>query len=161
MNRNILKLYNIAKKDTRLIVGLMSGTSLDGLDLALCKVKGSGVDIQLELLAFETVEYSASFRDNIRSVFSKAEVDMKKLCIMNAEIGIEHAHLVKNLMNIWSINPSDFNLLASPGQTVFQSPQGLSAGKQPPNSTVRFGDGDHISFHIGIITISDFRQKHV
>lgn len=161
MNRNILKLYNIAKKDTRLIVGLMSGTSLDGLDLALCKVKGSGVDIQLELLAFETVEYSASFRDNIRSVFSKAEVDMKKLCIMNAEIGIEHAHLVNNLLNRWSIDPSDVDLIASHGQTVFHAPQGLSAGKEHPNSTLQIGDGDHISVHTGIITISDFRQKHV
>jgi anhydro-N-acetylmuramic acid kinase len=58
MNPNIARLYRVAQKKSRMIIGLMSGTSLDGLDVALCRVTGSGRSTQLELLEFETVPYS-------------------------------------------------------------------------------------------------------
>ncbi|MEO0041040.1 MAG: hypothetical protein RL329_488, partial [Bacteroidota bacterium] len=56
MNTQIQKLYNISQKKTRHILGLMSGTSLDGLDLAHCRITGAGADTQVELLHFETVD---------------------------------------------------------------------------------------------------------
>ena len=57
MHPNIQKLYDIAGKPKRLIIGFMSGTSLDGLDIALCAVEGNGADTKLELLNFETISY--------------------------------------------------------------------------------------------------------
>ena len=62
MNNQILKLYTISQKSNRLILGLMSGTSLDGLDIALCKIKNTGIDTQLELIQFETIDYEDDFR---------------------------------------------------------------------------------------------------
>lgn len=139
----------------------MSGTSLDGLDIALCKIKGSGVNTQVELLAFTTEEYSASFRDEIRSIFSHAVVATERLCVMNAKIGIEHARLVNASLDKWSMDSSDVDLVASHGQTIFHAPQNNIANKEHPNSTLQIGDGDHVSVNTGIITVSDFRQKHV
>lgn len=161
MNSNILKLYNIAKKDSRLIVGLMSGTSLDGLDIALCKVNGSGIHTHIEMLAFETIEYSNSFREDIKAVFSKDRVDMRLLCVMNASIGIEHARLVNATLAKWNIKAEEVDLIASHGQTVFHAPAGHIKTTDHPNSTLQIGDGDHIAVNTGIITVSDFRQKHV
>jgi anhydro-N-acetylmuramic acid kinase len=161
MNTNIHKLYNIAKKDSRLIIGLMSGTSLDGLDIVLCKISGSGSATQTEALAFETIDYTESFRRDIKAIFSKDMVDMKLLCAMNARIGLEHARLVNSALAKWEINTEDVDLIASHGQTVYHAPKTNSQIKDYPNSTLQIGDGDHIAVNTKIITISDFRQKHI
>lgn len=161
MNENIYKLYNISKKKSRYIIGLMSGTSLDGLDIALCHISGYGNQTHLEVLAFETMEYSSSFRDEIESVFSKLDVNMKMLCAMNAKIGIAHAALVKEALKKWNIKVNQVDLIASHGQTVFHAPKTSNINKGFPNSTLQIGDGDHIAVNTGIITVSDFRQKHV
>ncbi len=139
----------------------MSGTSLDGLDIVLCKVKGSGIQTHIEMLAFETIEYTASFREDIKAVFSKDKVDMKLLCAMNARIGIKHAELVNSALAKWKIKAEDVDLIASHGQTVFHAPKTHHSTNDYPNSTLQIGDGDHIAVNTGIITISDFRQKHV
>lgn len=161
MNSNILKIYNLAKKESRLIIGLMSGTSLDGLDIVLCRVKGSGNQTKIEMLAFETIEYTPHFRDSIKAVFAKDIVETKLLCAMNASIGIEHARLVNQALDKWKIRPEDVDLIASHGQTIFHAPKKKDQSNDFPNSTLQIGDGDHIAVNTGIITISDFRQKHV
>ncbi len=71
MNTQISKLHSISKKDNRLIIGLMSGTSLDGLDIALCRIHGSGIDTTLELLHFATKPYTNNLRSRIQTVFAK------------------------------------------------------------------------------------------
>jgi len=67
----IEKLYQIAQKKERKIIGLMSGTSLDGLDIALCKFSGSGLQTKVDLLAFDTIPYSEQIRSEIKKVFAK------------------------------------------------------------------------------------------
>lgn len=162
MNKNLAALYNIGEKDTRIIIGLMSGTSLDGLDIALTKIQGSGAKTKLELLAFESLEYSSSFRDEIRAVFSKETIYTEMLCAMNAKIGNVHAQLVIKTLNKWKLKPGQIDLIASHGQTVYHAPvNSEQAAVGFTNSTLQIGDGDHIARHTGIITVSDFRQKHV
>ena len=62
MNKNILSLYQIAQKPSRKIIGLMSGTSMDGLDVAFCEISGAGETTEVKLLHFDTVNYSEEVR---------------------------------------------------------------------------------------------------
>ena len=160
MNQNINKLYKIAQKETRMIIGLMSGTSMDGLDVALCKFKGSGGETEVSIVAFETVGFSEEIKDEIRKIFAKSTIDFQQLCLLNPWIGNLHGQIVRDCLEKWQILPENVDLIASHGQTVFHAPKILHGLEKFPNATLQIGDGDHIAVKTGIITLSDFRQKH-
>lgn len=161
MNQNISKLCGIAGKESRLIIGLMSGTSLDGLDIALCRFTGSGQDTGIEILAFETVPYEDHFKTEVRAVFSKRSVDLEKVCLLNAWIAQQHAGMVLDCLEKWKVAPDEVDLIASHGQSIYHAPKILHRQEGFGNATLQIGDGDHLAVATGIITLSDFRQKHV
>ena len=161
MNPNIAKLYELAQKPTRKIIGLMSGTSLDGLDIALCLCTGSGTSTKVEVLNFVTMPYDASFRADVKSVFAKKDADLEKVCLLNELVAIKHAELILEALKKWGISPREIDLIASHGQTIFHAPKILHGKENYPNGTLQIGDGDHLAVHTGIITIADFRQKHI
>ena len=161
MNKNLHKLYNIASKESRLIIGLMSGTSLDGLDVALCRFSGNGSETSIELIHFDTIPYHNHFKDEIRSIFSKRSVDLEKVCLLNGWVAQQHAAMVLQCLQKWNINPESVDLLASHGQTIYHAPKLLHQQDNFGNATLQIGDGDQLAVSTGIITISDFRQKHI
>ena len=158
MNPGIEALYRIAKKSKKQILGLMSGTSLDGLDIALCEFEGSGLNTKFQLKHFVSLPYSSEFKESLQAVFAKEQIHFPSLSTLNAEIGIKHAELILSALQSWGITSEEVDLIASHGQTVMHRP--MRHGNQP-NSTLQIGDGDHIALKTGIITLSDFRQKHV
>lgn len=161
MNSNIKKLYQIANKDARKIIGLMSGTSVDGLDVALCQVSGSGMETKIQLMQFETVPYEADFKEEVKSIFSKKMVDLEKVCLMNPWIALKQAGMILHCLSNWGIAPEEIDLIASHGQTIYHAPKILHLQEKFPNATLQIGDGDHLAVKTGIITLSDFRQKHI
>jgi len=161
MNQQIENLYTKASKNERLIVGLMSGTSMDGLDIALCKVSGNGAGTDIAVLEFKTAEFTEDFRAKIKAVFSKKQVDLQLVCLMNEHIANVHATLINEALKEWGYKASDVDFIASHGQTIFHAPKSLHKLNEYPNGTLQIGDGDHIAVKTGIITLSDFRQKHL
>lgn len=161
MHSNIQKLYDIANKPCRLIIGLMSGTSLDGLDIALCSIEGNGVNTKLHLLNFETIPYSDDFKSEIRTIFSRKQIDLEKLCLLNPWIALQHAQMINTCLQKWNIKNTEVDLIASHGQTIYHAPQRLHQQQKFGNTTLQIGDGDHLAVATGIITISDFRQKNI
>jgi anhydro-N-acetylmuramic acid kinase len=161
MNKQVESLFQIAQKPERLIIGLMSGTSLDGLDVALCSFRGNGLDTRIELLEFQTVPYDASFKEEIKSVFSKDMVSLEKVCLLNAWVALEYARLILGCLNKWKRSSNEIDLIASHGQTIYHAPKSLHQKEKFGNATLQIGDGDHLAHATGIITLSDFRQKHI
>lgn len=161
MNQQIQQLYSKAGKPERLIIGLMSGTSMDGLDIALCSVKKSGAETDIKVLEFKTSDYTADFRAKVKAIFSKKEVDLQLVCLMNEHIANIHAQLINEALKEWRYKNEDIDFIASHGQTIFHAPKSLHQLSDYPNGTLQIGDGDHIATKTGIITLSDFRQKHL
>ena len=161
LKTHVIGLAEIANKPSRRIIGLMSGTSLDGLDVALCNVEGNGTDTVLKVEHFATVPFTEEFRDSIREIFAKREIDFQHLCVLNPSIGIAHGNMILECLKKWNIQPEEIDLIASHGQTVFHAPKKQHNLSEFPNSTLQIGDGDHIAVTTQIITLSDFRQKHI
>ena len=161
MNAQIEKLYNISSSDKKWIIGLMSGTSLDGLDIALCQITGAGVQTKVEVKHFKTFSYSNEIKDNILAVFAKKNISFEYLTLVNPWLAKIHSEMILSALREWKIKPSEIDIIASHGQTVFHSPFRLHKNKEFRNATFQIGDGDHIAVHTGIITVSDFRQKHI
>jgi anhydro-N-acetylmuramic acid kinase len=161
MNPNLHHLFTIAQKPQRRIIGLMSGTSLDGLDVALCRFKGSGPATQVQVEEFATVPYSEDVKAQIRQIFAKETIAFEQLCLLNPWIGLLHADMVLECLQTWNIAPQEVDCIASHGQTVFHAPRSQHGKSNFPNATLQIGDGDHVAVRTGILTLSDFRQKHI
>lgn len=161
MNKNLDALYRLAQKPTRHIIGLMSGTSLDGLDVALCAISGAGETTKVSLLQFATVDYTDDIKNEIRKVFAKKTIDFQHLAVLNEWIGRLHAEMICDCLTRWDVAREDVDVIASHGQTVMHAPKALHGLEKFPNATLQIGDGDHIAVGTGIITVSDFRQKHI
>jgi anhydro-N-acetylmuramic acid kinase len=161
LNQNLQKLVSVAQKPVKLGIGLMSGTSLDGLDIALCEFSGNGLQTQFKLLQYITIPYEDGFKDEVRSIFSKRSVDLEKVCLLNDYIGTFHGELILKALTDWNVDPKTIDFIASHGQTIYHAPKRLHQQPNYPNATLQIGDGDHLAVKTGILTIGDFRQKHI
>lgn len=129
----------------------MSGTSLDGLDIALCECSNDKVHVR----EFSTVPYSTEFRASLSAIQSRQQVDLEQVCVLNAKLARVHAGNVLQALSRWGLKPNNVDVIASHGQTIYHRPE------EGHTTTLQIGDGDHIAHLTGIITVSDFRQKHV
>jgi anhydro-N-acetylmuramic acid kinase len=161
MNKNIENLYSIANKPARKIIGLMSGTSLDGLDVALCNITGSGTDTKVVIEHFKTVSFSEEIKQTIKKIFSKHDVDLEQVTLQNAWLGKKHAEIINSCLKEWNVKNSEVDIIASHGQTIYHAPKILHHLQEYGNATLQIADGDHIAADTGVITICDFRQKHI
>lgn len=158
MNRNLAYLYKIIQQKERTILGLMSGTSLDGLDLALCRFTGSGLQTQVQVMEFVTIPYPASLRAEIVEVFSQKNVKLPKICLLHQKLARLYAQFIQEALANWGKKIADIDCIASHGQTIYHF---VGDEQNPQIATLQIADGDHLAHLTGLLTLSDFRQKQV
>ncbi|MBF0566346.1 MAG: anhydro-N-acetylmuramic acid kinase [Nitrospirae bacterium] len=148
------------------IIGIMSGTSHDGVDaaLALIGLEGEGDTgydaiseydgISVRVLDHLHVPYTPELRDKISLAFTG---DTNHLCRLNFELGEVFAEAALSLMKQSDCEPSSVEAIASHGQTVYHVPS--TPGQS--GSTLQIGEASVIAVKTGVLTISDFRTKDV
>ena len=104
------KLIKLINKDEKLAVGLMSGTSLDGIDVALVKIRGHAENTDLKLIDFITVEYDNETRNRIIKASSIESSDVSLISLLNFDLGMKFADAVLKILdkNKISIENLDF-----------------------------------------------------
>ena len=161
LNHRLQQLVQLASQPTRHILGLMSGTSLDGLELALCQFSGHGHHTRWKLLHHLSLPYSPEQRSNIRKTAFRTQTNLAELTTLNSWLGIQFAEMILKALKTWLINPHQVHCIASHGQTIYHAPHSWQHQQQTRHASLQLADGDHIAVHTGIITLSDFRQKAI
>ncbi|MDB5088991.1 MAG: anhydro-N-acetylmuramic acid kinase [Mucilaginibacter sp.] len=105
------------------------------------------------------IRYVYNLANNLS--FVHKEASLEKVCLLNEYIGNFHGELVLQALKGWGIKPAEVDFIASHGQTIYHAPQRLHKQQGYSNATLQIGDGDHLAVKTGILTISDFRQKHI
>ena len=159
MNPLLKKLEKISLKKERRIIGLMSGTSMDGLDIALCRFGKAGKATEFELEEFTSVSYPEGVSRQLIAFATSESIDTQLLCVWHTWLAHLHSGYINVALKNWKVKAADVDLVASHGQTIFHAPKHKHNLEGMPHATLQIGDGDHIAYQTGIITISDFRQR--
>lgn len=139
------------KKKVMRIIGLMSGTSHDGVDAALVEiVHASNPTNFLFLIKHIHTPYPTSLREQIRESFNG---NTELICRLNFRLGEVFSESVLSLLKKTGFKPAEIDAVASHGQTVYHIPP---SGRKP-GSTLQIGEASVIAERTGILTISDFR----
>ena len=137
-----------------LAVGLMSGTSLDGIDTVLCEITGYDESTRVKQLNFTTVDIPESLRTKIRKCCSRELVPVDLICSLNFELGYLFADAVKRICKESDIQLEDLSFIASHGQTIFHIPK---AYDDYVPSTLQIGEAAIIANECKTDVISNFR----
>jgi anhydro-N-acetylmuramic acid kinase len=168
LNR-IGRLLHINVKPSRLIVGLMSGTSVDGIDAALVEIEGHGASARVKHKAFASYPFPPEIRTKVFRLFNPKEARVDEICQLDFLLGELFAAAVERLLQDNDVKAEDVDLVSSAGQTIWHDPQPIveeihvSWIDRPliTRSTFAIGQSAVIAERTGITTVGDLRVRDV
>lgn len=154
-------LLRILEKPRRLIVGLMSGTSADGVDAALVEVEGAGAGTRARLVAFTCLPYPSALKAEVLALCDAATGRVDQVCRMNALLGEWFAAAARRVVEEAGLRMTDVDLIGSHGQTVHHLPDPVEMHGYAVRATLQVGDPCVIAERTGVVTVGDFRVRDV
>jgi anhydro-N-acetylmuramic acid kinase len=137
--------------------GLMSGTSVDGIDVAIIDWSGR----HATTIAHATYPYPAAVREGIFRLFDVATASIDDLCHLNFVIGELFADALLKLCRDCGVAIDSIDVIGSHGQTVWHDPVGKPLGRKRIRSTLQIGEPAIIAERTGRTTIADFRVRDI
>jgi len=144
-----------------LVLGMMSGTSADGIDVALARISGAPPKVQAKLLGNTPVKLPAALRMEILRVAEQQPITAGALSQLNFRLGELLASAVLTACRHFEMSPSKIDLLGSHGQTIFHEGRPIPYFGSPTASTLQIGEPSVIAALTGITTVGDFRPADI
>lgn len=138
-----------------LAVGLMSGTSLDGIDAVLCDICGSGNTTRIKQLEFTTLPLSSEIKEKIKRCCNN-QATVAQVCSLNFELGELFAKAAQSVCKQYGVKTTQLGFIASHGQTIYHIPRKTS---DYAASTLQIGESAVIAQRCGCPCIANFRVK--
>jgi anhydro-N-acetylmuramic acid kinase len=139
------------------VIGLMSGTSADGVDAALVDIRSGDDRATVRLLAFETFAYPTGLRERLLATASAGST--ADVCHLNAYLGELFAEAAVGIAQRAGLSMTAVDLIGSHGQTIHHLPTPTHEGTHRVRSTLQIGAPAVIAERTGVTTIADFRPR--
>nr|PZN05882.1 MAG: anhydro-N-acetylmuramic acid kinase [Bacillota bacterium] len=146
------KLYSLYKKPKKKVIGLMSGTSADGIDAALVEIEGYGPETRVKLLSFHNFPYDEPVRQEIFKLFDLKHSNAELICRMNFKLGEYFGKAALKLCQLSGVDMDEVDLIGSHGQTVYHI---------PGEATLQIGEPSVIAELTGKTVVADFRVRDI
>ncbi|WP_412070207.1 anhydro-N-acetylmuramic acid kinase [Rubrivirga sp. IMCC43871] len=150
-------LRRLLRSGPRVVAGLMSGTSLDGVDAAIVRVDGTGAGLTAEVLGFVSEPYSDTVRAALRACVEVATSDVRLVSQLHARLGLHFAAAARSACAAAGIERGGLDLVGSHGQTVQHVPVAEACAGVPTRSTLQIGCPAEIATALGVPVVADFR----
>ena len=144
-------LNKLSNKKIKLAIGLMSGTSIDGIDACLVEIEGNYRDTKVKLIDFLTLDYCQEEKERILKLCYEETSTVKEICYMNTYLGNKMGQAALAVCEKANVNISNVDFISSHGQTIFHMPD--------ERSTLQIGDLSNIAALTGCVTVGDFRPS--
>jgi len=154
----IVKLLN---KPERLVLGLMSGTSCDGLDLALVRISGSGFETRFSLEYGHTFFYTSRQKNFLLDLLQKPSLSLLEISQLNFYLARIWSAFILKFLKKYNLSPSDIDLIGSHGQTIWHQPQTAPFADSSVASTWQTGDPSALAQFTQIPVVGDFRTADI
>jgi len=146
---------------TMLVLGLMSGTSADGIDVALARISGSPPNLKAKLLGHISLRFPPAIRKEIFHVAEQQSITAGELSQLNFRLGELFAAAALTACRRFRVSPRRISLIGTHGQTLFHQGRPLSFFGQLTASTLQIGEPSVIAARTGITTVGDFRPADI
>ena len=145
------------------VIGLISGTSMDGIDAALTEIEGSPPEVSIRILCYRCYPYPPGLKDRIRAAATPEQSRVDAICHLNAYLGELFARAAGRIVNDAGIEPGEVKLIGSHGQTAYHLPEAqketFPGGELEIRSSLQLGEAAIIAERTGITTVSNFRAR--
>ncbi len=150
-------LKNIQNQKCINILGLMSGTSCDGLDMALVKVCGSALQTTFKIEATKSDPYPPQLKSQLLDFISKKTHTLKEISQFNFYMAKNWAGQIKQFIKENELDDNAIELIASHGQTIWHQPEAENFFGDSVSSTLQLGDPSVLATLLNIPVVGDFR----
>jgi anhydro-N-acetylmuramic acid kinase len=145
----------------KLVLGMMSGTSADGIDTALVKISGAPPNLKINLLNHTHQSFPPQVRQEILRVAEQNPLTPREFSQLHARLGHIYAEAALAACKKFRVSPRKIALIGNHGQTIFHQSAPTKFLGAPTASTLQIGDGSVIANLTGITTVSDFRPADI
>lgn len=149
-------MYKVDNTQPLTVMGLMSGTSVDGVDACLAKLAWKNGSFEYEIVATHSVEMPPELRERLLRCMGEKTIHLEELCRLNVAVGELFAETAAGLMKVNKILASEIDCIGSHGQTLYHWPP-TEAGQL--GGTLQIGEPSLIAEKTGVLTIADFRPR--
>lgn len=154
-------LSRVKEKRDKLAIGLMSGTSMDGIDAVLVEITGAGLHTQVRQVDFVTVPFEGVVRERLLQVATGRLGGSEELSQLNFLLGELLAEASLEVCRAAGVSPQSIDFVGSHGQTVFHHPDKTNYLGREVSSTLQIGEASVIAEKMGCVVVSDFRVRDI